>query len=254
MNVVETGEGQLMHPDLELLLKLQHVDYDIGELERSKEYMPDMMGSLKNEIDVSSKAIEDARLELEDLTVKQKTFELEVASLQEDLKRYQSQMLSIKTNKEYDALVTEIDAIKTRVSERETEILAAEERIEELNNSQEALESNAKTIAENNGKQLVKLQERIDSVADKIAEQQHERQRIVALVGKPSLSIYERVRRGKGASVVVSLKKRACGGCFKSVPPQRYYEIRKGEKVVCCDNCGRLLVFDQSDQAEQAGE
>ncbi len=251
MNVVGTGEGQQMHPDLELLLKLQHVDYDIGELERSKEYMPDMMGSLQNEIDVSSKAIENSQTELEDLTVKQKTSELEVASLQEDLKRYQSQMLSIKTNKEYDALVTEIDTIKTRVTEYENDILSAEERIEELKNSEEALASNAKTIAENNGKQLKKLQERIDSVGDKISKQQHERQRLASKVGKPALSIYERVRRGKGAGVVVTLKKRACGGCFKSVPPQRYYEIRKGEKVVCCDNCGRLLVFDHSENADQ---
>ncbi len=244
MNQVKTDEGPRMHPDLELLLKLQHIDYDIGELERSKEYMPDMMGSLQTEIDISAKAIEDARVELVELTARQKTCELEVTSMQEDLKRYQSQMLSIKTNKEYDALVTEIDSLKTRISECETEILAAEERIEELNGSQEALESNAKVIAENNGKQLAKLQERMDSVGDKIAECQHERQRIVAKVGKPSLSIYERVRRGKGASVVVALKKRACGGCFKSVPPQRYHEIRKGDKVVCCDNCGRLLVYD----------
>ncbi len=248
MNQVKTGEVQPMHPDLELLLQLQHIDYDIGELERSKEYMPDMMNSLRGEIEVSGKAIEEASAELMDLTTKQKTCELEVSSLQEDLKRYQSQMLSIKTNKEYDALVTEIDTIKTRVAECENDILAAEERIEELNNSQEALASNAKTIAENNGKQLEKLQERIDSVGDKIAKCQHDRQRIVTQVGKPSLSIYERVRRGKGASVVVALKKRACGGCFKSVPPQRYYEIRKGEKVVCCDNCGRLLVHDQSSE------
>lgn len=232
-----------MHPDLELLLQLQSVDYEIDELERSKEYMPDMMDTLREEMAKSETTHREAVEELTHLKAREKVAELELASLQEDLKRYQSQMMAIKTNKEYDALVSEIDTLKGRISEKENEILQSAERQEEIQNSLEGLQSNASLIKENNGIQLGSLQQRLDSVGDKVAERDHERQRIVTQVSRPSMSIYDRVRRGKGAQVVVYVKKRACGGCFKAVPPQRYQEIRRGSRVITCDNCGRLLVY-----------
>ncbi len=232
-----------MHPDLELLLQLQSVDYEIGELERSKDYMPDMMQTLREEMERTESTHREAVEELALLTAREKTAELELASLQEDLKRYQSQMMAIKTNKEYDALVSEIDTLKGRISEKENEILQSAERQEEIKNSLDGLQSNAGLIKENNSKQLGTLQERLDSVGSKVAEREHERQRIVTQVNRPAMSIYDRVRRGKGASVVVFVKKRACGGCFKAVPPQRYQEIRRGVSVITCDNCGRLLVY-----------
>lgn len=235
-----------MHPDLKLLLELQKIDYDIGELERSKDYMPDMMGSLQSEIDNAKKALADAEAELASLTAHAKTDELELTSMQEDLQRYQSQMMSIKTNKEYDALVHEIDALKTRISEKETEILSSEERAEELSGAMEGLKSNAEQISENNGKQLVSLQERIDTVADKVRERDHERQKLVAQVSRATMSVYERVRRGKGAQVVVSVRKGACSGCFKTVPPQRLQEIKRGVKVIMCDSCGRMLTPEEA--------
>lgn len=230
-----------MHPDLELLLQLQKIDYDIGELERSKEYMPEMMGTLQNEIDSVKSTFEESEGELATLTAHFKTDELELNAMQEDLKRYQSQMMSIKTNKEYDALVHEIDALKTTISDKENLILANQERAEELSDSIESLKSNASQIGDNNAKQLVNLQGRIDTVADKVQEREHERQKIASQVARPTLSIYERVRRGKGSQVVVSVRKGACSGCFKTVPPQKLQEIKRSAKIIICDSCGRML-------------
>ncbi len=230
-----------MHPDLELLVQLQGIDYDIGELERSKDYMPDMMNSLQREIDAASTAVTDSEAELLGLTTSQKTLELELGSMQEDLKRYKSQMMAIKTNKEYDALVTEIDTLKTHVAEKESGIMAAEERMEELKSSMDTLKSNSEQIGETNGKQLKNLKKKLENVGGKVAGQEHERQKLASQVSRATLSVYERVRRGKGASVVVTVRKGACSGCFKSIPPQRLQEIRRGVKVIICDNCGRLL-------------
>jgi predicted nucleic acid-binding Zn-ribbon protein len=236
-----------MNPDLVLLLELQKIDYDIGELERSKEYMPDMMGTLQKEIDNAKAAFTEAEAELATLTARSKTDELELASMQEDLQRYQSQMMSIKTNKEYDALVHEIDALKTRISDKENEILSNQERAEELADSLEALKSNAEQLEATNSEQLVSLQNRIDTVADKVQERDHARQRIVSQVSRATISVYERVRRGKGAQVVVSVRKGACSGCFKTVPPQRLQEIKRGAKIVICDSCGRMLTPEDTD-------
>jgi uncharacterized protein len=45
--------------------------------------------------------------------------------------------------------------------------------------------------------------------------------------------------------VMVAIRKRACGACHKSVPPQIIQEIRKGDKVYTCDNCGRMLIWTE---------
>ena len=66
-------------------------------------------------------------------------------------------------------------------------------------------------------------------------------------VTKATLSVYERVRRGRGSPVVVAVKKNACGACFKAQPPQRIQELRKGLTVITCDNCGRFLTLLNGD-------
>ena len=101
-----------MQQQLEMLLKLQVIDYDLGELERSKEYLPDMMENLKKEMAEAKLKFDICEQDLEEATLKQKSLELEVKTKEEELSKYQQQMMSIKTNKEYDALVAEIDNIK----------------------------------------------------------------------------------------------------------------------------------------------
>ena len=112
-----------MNSDLELLLKLQVIDYDIGELERSKEYLPDMMENLSREVYDSSSKLEETKKALEETRLRQKTLELDLKARESNLQKYQQRMMSIKTNKEYDALVAEIDAIKESISTAETELL-----------------------------------------------------------------------------------------------------------------------------------
>jgi predicted nucleic acid-binding Zn-ribbon protein len=58
--------------------------------------------------------------------------------------------------------------------------------------------------------------------------------------------MYERVRRGKGGTAVVVVKKRACGACYKALTPQKVQEIKKGERIHTCENCGSLLFWDDS--------
>ncbi len=233
-----------MHPHLEKLLKLQVIDYDLGELERSKDYLPDMMDNLKKEITETGERLTLVKQNLEDSQVKQKSLELEVKTKEGELQKYQQQMMSIKTNKEYDALVSEIDSIKVVVSNGETELLELIESIDSMEKEIEELTEKDSTISENNTKQLGILQEKIDSIGSKVDLMEESRKTIILEIPKPTLSTYERVRRGKGGRPVVSVKKRACGSCFKALTPKKIQEIKRADKICTCDNCGSLLYWD----------
>ncbi|MHC4354334.1 MAG: zinc ribbon domain-containing protein [Planctomycetota bacterium] len=244
MNKPLTAQGGVMPSDLELLLKLQVIDYDLGELERSKEYLPDMMDNLRNEIDEAHKRLESTTAEFDEKKITTKSLELEIASKEADLQKYQQQMMSIKTNKEYDALVAQIDTIKEAISNHETELLQTDERLTELEKEITEYTEKSDQADNTNSKQLAILQEKIDSIGDKVAAKESERDRISTQIPRSTRSIYERVRKGKGGTAVVMVKKRACGSCYKALTPRKVQEIKKGDRIHTCENCGRLLFWD----------
>lgn len=233
-----------MNHDLELLLKLQSIDFDRGELERSKEYLPDMMNNLKREIKEVKEMLENAAAEYEENKIKQKKLELEISTGEAELQKFQQQMMSIKTNKEYDALVAEIDASKEKISNQETELLETIDKINHLEKDVKEFQEKQAKVEENNNRQLKILQEKIDSIGDKMAQMEKERSEVTASVPRQTLSVYERVRRGKGGHAVVVVKKRACGACYKALTPKMVQEIKKGDRIHTCESCGTMLFWD----------
>ena len=235
--------------ELDQLMQLQVIDYDLGELERSKEYLPDMMENLNREINEARTKYETTKKTLEDSKIKLHKLELDVKTKQQDLEKYQQQMMSIKTNKEYDALVAQIDKLKVDIDVAETEIINTIDQIKEVEKHIDDYKKQFDDIEENNKKQLGILKEKIDSIGDKIAAKDKERQVVLVAVPRPILSVYERVRRGKGGDVVVSVKRRACGACYKSLTPKKAQEIKGGGKIFTCDYCGRILYWDDRESA-----
>ena len=169
--------------------------------------------------------------------------EADLEGAQGDLTRYQSQMESIKTNREYDALTAEIETIKERIGFIEDEDILTLNEIDELTTSLEEAKKRHELLAQSNKDQLVTLEREMGAVEDKVRIKMDARNNITVRITKATLSVYERVRRGRGSPVVVALKKKACGACYKSQPPQRIQELRKGLTVINCDNCGRFLIL-----------
>ncbi len=235
-----------MNNDLELLLRLQVIDYDIGELERSKEYLPDMIENLNREIEEAKAKLAEAKLSLEETRVRQKQLELEIKTHESHLQKYQQQMMSIKTNKEYDALVAEIDAVKLGMSNSETELIQAIERSETLEKEIVELGEKSAQVEENNTRQLQILQEKIDSIGETMSSKESDRGAIISSMPRSTLSVYERVRRGKGGQAVVVVKKRACGACFKALTPKKIQDVKRGDRVFTCDHCGAIIYWDDS--------
>ncbi len=238
-----------MRNDLELLLRLQVIDYDLGELERSKDYLPDMMENLNREIEDAKEKLTDTAGRLEEARIAQKDLELDLKSREAELQKYQQQMMSIKTNKEYDALVAQIDTLKEQISGGETKLIQTIELLENLTEESKTLQEKQTQVEDNNRKQLLILQEKIDSIGDKVTDKYHSREEVVSSIAKPIFSNYERVRKGRGGRAVVAVKKKACTSCFKALTPKKIQEIKRGDKVLTCDYCGCLLYWDNEESA-----
>jgi len=231
--------------DMEMLQKLQNIDYDLGELERSKDYLPEMINNLEREIEETRNAFQASEQDLEEQTLLHGKLELELATLNQELTKFQKQMRDIKTNKEYDALTTEIANRKIKISATKEDILKTLSRIDELKEQIKQYQEKLEEVKKNNSAQLVGLRQQLSSIEDKVKIKVGDRKNITVRIDKKLLATYERVKKGRGNTVMVTIRKRACGACHKSVPPQIIQEIRKGEKVFTCDNCGRILIWTE---------
>jgi hypothetical protein len=236
-----------MHEAVDLLLKLQGLDYQLGELERSKEYLPDMIGTLEGEIKQALQELANAKDQLEATRLENKRLELRVKEKTVELERLQKQMMVIKTNKEYDALAREIDHVKADITASEEGILSTLERIEALQNEIKEKEERTQQVQTANGAQLSSIKGEMDSVGDKIRIKEDERKNIIVRLDDAMVAIYERVRRGKGGGAIVHIRHGACSGCFKRMPPQLVQEIRRAERLITCDSCGRILIWSDDE-------
>jgi len=230
----------------ELLLQLQGIDYQLGELERSKGYLPDMIESLKNEIKTAEEDYDATKVKREEDLLKKKEYEVSIDKANEELEKLKNQMTTIKTNREYDALSRGIDHKKEEIKIAEDELIAVMAELEELTEKLETADSRREEIVKANDEQLGAIQKEIDSVGTKIKIKQNERKNILVRLEDQTVSTYERIKRGKG-SAVVAVRKRACSGCFKALPPQLVQEIRRGELLITCDSCGRILIWEDED-------
>lgn len=232
-----------MQNDLEMLLKLQNIDYDLEELDRSRDYLPDMINHLKKEMEDTSRALKESEENLTQKVLAKKKLELDIEEISTELTKLQKQMRDIKTNREYDALVTEIANRKLKISNLEEELLKNLTDMDELQDKIKELKEKTAQVDKNNRVQLESLNEKMDSIGTKIKQKQDERKNVSVRINKLVLATYERVKRVKGGAAVVPVRKRACSGCYKSLPPQKIQEIKKGESLITCDSCGRILIW-----------
>jgi predicted nucleic acid-binding Zn-ribbon protein len=233
-----------MKHDLEEMLKLQAIDYDIDELERSKSYLPEMIEKLKSETQEIANLLKQTEEKIKQLNLDKKNWEIEVASWQGELERFQKQMRDIKTNKEYDALMAEIEVRKQKISQNEDLILQAMQELEEETPKIEEYKKKLEQISQNNQQQMGELQKQIDGVDIKIKIKLDEKRSVVTQINKVAFATYERIRK-KCNPVVVAVRKKACGACYKTFPPQRIQEIKRGDGLITCDNCGRILIWTE---------
>lgn len=233
-----------MKESLYNLLELQEIDKEIDTLVRSKEEFPADIGRENEELEAARAKIGETENHVAELESSRRLMEGELDSINADLKKHQDRLYEVKSNREYDALQTEIEALGTKKDEHENGILQSIEDHEDLTTKltedKDAFSDREKEILST----IKDLTTRLDSVEGDVKKWERKRKRIESTVDKPALSAYNRIRRMvKGGIAVVEIKKGSCGGCFRQLSPQLLVEARRINRVMRCENCGRITVW-----------
>jgi predicted nucleic acid-binding Zn-ribbon protein len=235
--------GGVVTEELQLLWSLRDLDDRMVTLEAALRRYPGERKLLEARTSGEKARLETHRQRLHDLQLRHRQFEKDVEALQAEERKFQSQLPMVKKNEEYQALLKEIGERKGRRSDRETELLVLMDEEQRLNGERPALEQALKTAeSEAAGRlQAIAAEEQVER--EQVAGLERERQALLDRLPAGIRTRYERIRVSKEGRAVVPIIKGSCGGCYRGQPPQALQEARRGDRVLTCDGCGRLLIW-----------
>jgi len=234
-----------MQESLKVLLELQKMDQDLHELEQYKVDIPSQLETMSSVTSEAETRLTDQETKVADIDKNRRQHERELETAQEQIKKYQGQLYSVKTNKEYDALQAEIQTQKIKISEFEDEILQLITEAETVGEILETMRAETDSLVQGFSEERTVLETRLSAVDEDVAVKMDERKRMAMRVENRILKVYDRLRRGLRGMTVVPVKKGACSGCFYVIPLQVMLLIRQEQKLIFCESCGRILIVEE---------
>jgi predicted nucleic acid-binding Zn-ribbon protein len=241
--------------ELQKLIALQNLDTNIRKLETDQQAIPERRAEIEKEFDQRAfeiRALESRRDEAKHTRAR---LENEVVEQRGRAERAERNLMSSKKQEEYTAAIREADSARKQISTLETQIL---EQLEQLEQAEAALKERADEIASLNSDREARLKafdDETGTIGDRLAAARKERDEVFANLPKQMSGLYTRIKtRIRDGVAVAEARNRSCSACFMSLRPQVMAEIRRGEEVLTCDNCGRILYYvpAESIQADAA--
>src|SRR3989304_6782737 len=239
----------IQYDQLRILVKLQDKDFRIAEIVEKQKNLPSIIASVRGKLDKAQQELSEASDRFDSATKERKALESSLKDAETKVTKLKEKIPEIKTNKEYHALLKEIDSAVHEKSDIEEKILILFEKLDEL----KAKRSEKENVFKEEEKVFNREKEIIEKDSNQLAEVlkdlESQKSDIVPQMDTKLLSEYNRLLSDKKGLAVVTVKNEHCLGCNMRIPPQIFSEIKKNEKISYCLNCKRILYWKPQDTA-----
>lgn len=239
-----------MREQLGLLWELQKIDLELINIKEGRNRYPKEMERLEEKQNIEKERIQKEKEKIEILEKERRRKEGHLNTELEKIKRAEGRMFEIKTNKEYQALLSEIEIIKEAISREEEEILQVLDEIDELREKLKKWEKETVITLEKIEKERNLIQEKITQGDLAWERQTKRREDLSKQIESKFLQIYNTLKEKRQEVGVVRVRKETCQGCFVNIPPQMYIEVQKNNNLIRCPNCSRILYWDGNGKTE----
>lgn len=233
-----------MSPDTNLVIQLQTLDQRAAVLEKEIAALPKHIAEIEKALEGHLRKLEADKAALAGNQKERKRIEGEIQMGQQKISKLRDQMLGAKTNEQYRAFQNEIEFL-------EKEIRKFEDRILELMTESETLDGNVKKAeaALKEEKQHVegeKAKARERTAVDQKALDEIKKERAEAAQKLPpaAASAYERIFKKRGGVAVAEVRGGRCTACQITLRPQYMQDLRRGDHLMFCESCGRILYYN----------
>lgn len=239
-----------MNKEIEQLTELQVIDQEIAKLDAENDAKQAELREREIIFEERESSINELKEKIETAEQRRRELDAELSDELSRLKERQSKMMQVQTNREYQSLLKEIEDGKKSNKEREEEIV----ELMEVAEADTKIMTEQASTSEEEKKALAKEAKEAQKFAAAIEKQKKgivkKRTTMAKKVKAGSLRKYDMLRERRNGKAVVPVIKGVCQGCFMSIPPQQFNDILKGDRMLNCPTCQRIL-YHQPENSEE---
>jgi predicted nucleic acid-binding Zn-ribbon protein len=237
--------------ELEQLIALQNTDTNIRRLQADIQAIPQRRAEIEKEFDQRAFEIRSIETRRDVARSERTRLETELAEQRAKAERADRNLMSSKNEHEYTAAIREADAARKAASQLETQIL---EQMEILEQAEGQLQERAPEVERLRGEmetRLAEFEEQTKRQEVELVTARQERERLLLTLPKPMSTLYNRISaRIRDGIAVAEARNGSCTACFMSLRPQMMAEVRRGDDIITCDNCNRILYYVPAESAQ----
>ncbi len=239
--------GTKMKDQIDILVALQQITIESSVIKTHLAAISKKLEILNDRRNETDQRIIDETELIEESRKTYRSYESDIKQNQIMIKRSQERLFSIKNNREYQALLKEIEELKRTNSSIEDQMIeclnlidAAEKRLsslhKDLNDISEDLNTEQKTVS---------LETK--SANKRIEELEAERIDISCKIEPDTLKLFQKIQAKESRGIaVVPVQDAVCRGCYVNIPPQMYNELQRCDSLRMCPNCQRIIYWKQA--------
>ena len=231
---------------MEKLIELQGIDTKLRDLNDLLGDLPSKVDELNQHEESIKNSLVENKERMKELEVESHKGEVRIAEINDKVNKLKDQLFLVTNNKQYDALMHEMDHMKEERTTIETETFSFLEEKETLTESVETMESELGSLSNDLTVRREKLESAISDSAEEKSILEQQRSEQVNGIDLNTVSIYNRVFEARDGLAVVNLSGNGCGGCGAHIPMQKVTEVRANTTIHRCDVCGRFLYSENN--------
>jgi len=232
-----------MNPNLEKLVRLHHAEADLKRVEADLAEIPRKKSALAEGLAGERSRLDAAKAALDGSQKARKLHEVQVQDLETKRSKYKGQLMEVKTNKEYTAMLHEIEGVEREIKGREDLILEEMEKAEGLQAAVKAEETEFKVVESESKKKGAELDAAAARLGAEAARLRDERDAAATSVPDDLRERYARVAKARGSGVAEA-RDGMCQACHVRMRVQIWVEVRKNEQIFQCESCSRIYYFE----------
>jgi len=230
---------------IQYLIELQKIDSQLAEIEELLGDLPIKVTELKNKEDSLTSDFERGKARLKEISLEQHKTEMNLAEFKEKIDKLKDQLFLVTNNKQYDALMLEIDHLKENLDRNETTELELLEEKDQLSEQVKSQEQSLESLSKDLSSKRVNLDQALAASSSEKKDLESRREETAKDLSASVLARYNRILSARNGLAVVSLEGRSCGGCGAALPPQLVAEVKTLMTIQNCSICTRFLFWEK---------
>lgn len=232
-----------MNTVLEKLLILQDRDSRLSRLTSELQRIPEEKLHRDQQEKEATDALEQVKANARRIETERKKLEMDVAGKEDRIRKYKTQLLEIKNNDQFHAVQHEITMIEADIRKVEDVELELMEQFEKSQVAVKGAEAHFKEENQRWSAQRKDLDQKAIILEKQVSDLKVERERLAAEIEEDVLSRYDRIFRSKQNQAIARISNKMCMGCHLKLTAQEIHHAQRGDSLVTCTNCGRILYW-----------